>query len=111
MSTVQTQPAVAEQTARPGVPVELKVISRSALFYWWPVWTVGYVMALLTYVQGEAFSFADATVIIHPNKGIGVMYAAVFLLVLLITHSSVRGIASLTVIIAILAATFLFAYM
>jgi hypothetical protein len=27
---------------------ELKIVSHSALFYWWPVWAVGYLMALLT---------------------------------------------------------------
>src|SRR5262249_8350786 len=27
---------------------EVKVISHSTLFYWWPVWAVGFLMALLT---------------------------------------------------------------
>ena len=27
----------------------IKIVSHSDLFYWWPVWAVGFVMALLTY--------------------------------------------------------------
>jgi hypothetical protein len=31
---------------------ELKVVSHSNLFYWWPVWAVGFLMAALTAVEG-----------------------------------------------------------
>jgi len=27
---------------------EIRLYSRSDIFYWWPVWTVGYLLALLT---------------------------------------------------------------
>ena len=30
----------------------LRIYSYSPLFYWWPVWVFGFVMALLTYWQG-----------------------------------------------------------
>jgi hypothetical protein len=33
-------------------PSELVIISHSPLFYWWPVWAVGFVMAALSYLQG-----------------------------------------------------------
>src|SRR4051794_13938532 len=29
---------------------ELTIVSHSGLFYWWPVWLVGFLMALLTYM-------------------------------------------------------------
>src|SRR5262249_5141254 len=29
-----------------------KLYSHSPIFYWWPVWLVGYLMALLTYLDG-----------------------------------------------------------
>jgi hypothetical protein len=32
---------------------ELKVVSHTTLFYWWPVWFVGFVMALVTYLGGH----------------------------------------------------------
>jgi hypothetical protein len=30
----------------------VKIISHSNLFYWWPVWAVGFLLALLTYLDG-----------------------------------------------------------
>jgi hypothetical protein len=33
-------------------PTEVVVISHSPLFYWWPVWAVGFIMAGLSYWQG-----------------------------------------------------------
>jgi hypothetical protein len=108
MSTMQKPSPVDSQalTSR-----EIVVFGHSPLFYWWPVWSLGYLMALLTYLQGSATQLGDVEVIMHPSKSLGVIYTVVFLLVLLMTHTNVRGIASLTVIIAVLAMTFLFAYM
>jgi hypothetical protein len=31
---------------------ELRIYSHSALFYWWPVWAAGFIMAALTYLDG-----------------------------------------------------------
>jgi hypothetical protein len=36
---------------------EVVVISHSPLFYWWPVWAVGFVMAGVTYVYGYDVAF------------------------------------------------------
>lgn len=110
MSTAQLEPAVGA-APRAAAPEEIIVYSRTALFYWWPVWVVGYLLALLTYFQGEQTAFSDAVVIMHPSKNLGVIYTVVFLLVLVMTNVTVRGVESLTVIIAVLALTFLFAYM
>ena len=32
-------------------PTEVVIISHSPLFYWWPVWVVGFLMAVLTWWQ------------------------------------------------------------
>lgn len=45
-------------TARSEFPVnqeprEIKIVSHSHLFYWWPVWAVGFLMALLTLIDGH----------------------------------------------------------
>jgi hypothetical protein len=34
----------------------IKVVSHSNLFYWWPVWAVGFLMALLTYIDGSVMA-------------------------------------------------------
>jgi hypothetical protein len=38
-------------------PVEVVIISHSPLFYWWPVWAVGFLMAGLSYWQGLQVAF------------------------------------------------------
>jgi hypothetical protein len=49
-----TQPAPA--TVDPQ-PEQVVIISHSPLFYWWPVWAVGFLMAGLTYVYGFQVAF------------------------------------------------------
>jgi hypothetical protein len=34
-------------------PKEIVIISHSPIFYWWPVWVVGFLMAVLTYFDGR----------------------------------------------------------
>jgi hypothetical protein len=50
-----TAPATAPRSAAP--PLEHKreiiVISHSFLFYWWPVWAFGFLMAAITWFDGE----------------------------------------------------------
>jgi hypothetical protein len=36
------------------------IISHSDLFYWWPVWAVGFLMALLTYLDGSCMAIVPA---------------------------------------------------
>jgi hypothetical protein len=37
--------------------MQVVVISHSPLFYWWPVWAVGFLMAGLSYWQGQQVAF------------------------------------------------------
>jgi len=48
---MSTTPTASPQTPPPATdrgPDEVRVVSHSNLFYWWPVWAVGFVMALVT---------------------------------------------------------------
>jgi hypothetical protein len=38
-------------------PTEVVIISHSPLFYWWPVWLVGFIMAAMSYWQGDQIAF------------------------------------------------------
>jgi hypothetical protein len=33
--------------------VEIRIVSHSNLFYWWPVWAVGFLMGLMTIIDGH----------------------------------------------------------
>src|SRR5579864_1892886 len=55
MSIVPTEkPAesVAHQIQVPRVS-EIRIYSHSTIFYWWPVWIVGYMMAGITFAEGS----------------------------------------------------------
>ncbi len=43
-------------------PQEIKLISHSTLFYWWPVWALGFFMALWTYAENHRLA-------IVPDRG------------------------------------------
>jgi len=110
MSTVA--PSVTPNVAPSRIkPLAIRVYGHTALLYWWPVWVVGYLFAVLTWFEGQRFVFADAEVIIHPSKNLGVIFTIVFTLVVLLTNATVRGLASAMVIAVLLAVTFLFAYL
>src|SRR6516162_2068458 len=53
MSTANPQPAA--PTPPPPRPArrEVVVISHSTLFYWWPVWVIGFVLAIITWFTGD----------------------------------------------------------
>jgi hypothetical protein len=48
MSTQTPQPPLPPSRSSAQDEVEIKIISHSNLFYWWPVWAVGYLLAILT---------------------------------------------------------------
>ena len=41
-----------QTTATTSGPKDIKLYSHSPIFYWWPVWLVGYAMAFVTYLDG-----------------------------------------------------------
>lgn len=99
--------------AEPGNPPafhQFRIYSHSSLFYWWPVWVVGYVMALITYAGGREYQFDQRQTWIHPSSNLGLIFFFVLFLVIVITNFSVRGLASGMAILAALFLTVLFAY-
>src|SRR5262245_45092914 len=54
MSTAPTPAPSASGTTTPAGPPsrrEITLISHSMLFYWWPIWLLGFIMALVTYIE------------------------------------------------------------
>jgi hypothetical protein len=59
MST-DTRPAPGHSSHRERAEVlQVIVYGHSALFYWWPLWVAGYVMALLTWLHHEQAVIGD----------------------------------------------------
>jgi len=110
-STMST--AQAEKTGSPlalETENEVRIYAHTSLIYWWPVWAVGYLLAMLTWAQGEPTKFADFEVLIHPSKNLGVIYTMTFFLVILMTNVSLRGYASATFVAVLVSLTFAFAW-
>ena len=82
-------------------PSKIRIYSHSDLFYWWPVWVVGYIMAAITYLQGEVIKIIENTMHIHSNSNLGLIFFVVLFLVILVTNYSVRGLASGIVILGL----------
>jgi hypothetical protein len=95
---------------RPEHP-ELRIYGHSALFYWWPIWVVGYILAAITYLGGDEYQIGSSMAWIHPSKGLAVIYGLTLFLVILITSVIVRGLASVIVILSVMFITLLFTYL
>ena len=61
---VYTVPAPGSSKTK--LPDNLVVYGHSNLFYWWPVWAVGFVLALWTYVDGQQMAVVPSkSVVVH----------------------------------------------
>jgi len=128
---------------------EVVVISHSPLFYWWPVWAVGFLMALLTHLYGHQVAFVPPGTVAQrgvriegydgardvliapagqalpaaselddpkqprlwmvPGNDPGIVWATTLCLVILLSQISLRGVASLVVLLVLVFATVLLA--
>lgn len=114
-SATPTQPqplpaSVASVPEKPQPVSELKVYSHSSLVYWWPVWVVGYVMAILTYSLGQQYQIGQDREWFHESSNLGVFFFLTLFLVIIITNISVRGLVSGLVIMGIVLVAVLLAY-
>jgi hypothetical protein len=87
------------------------IYGHSWLFYWWPVWVLGYVMALLTWLHPVGVQIGNFSVLVSSSTSLGVIYALTILLTILITNTKMRGVASLVVVLVIGFLVLLFAYL
>lgn len=88
----------------------ITIYSHSPILYWWPVWVVGYILALVTYLDGRQYQIGPDREWYHPSSNLGVICFATLFLVILITNVPVRGPASMIVILATVLVTVLLAY-
>ncbi len=120
MSTVDPRPAapVPEGAAtNPAAPAvrQIRIYGHSGFIYWWPVWLMGFIMALVIYLDPDKRLLQvdpnGKPVMFYHSKDLGVIYTMVFFLVILVTNVMARGVASVAVVLGILFVTVLFAYL
>ena len=58
---VPAPPGTAPAVVAPAVAdEEIRIYGHSNLFYWWPVWALGFLFALLTYIDGHVMAVVPA---------------------------------------------------
>jgi hypothetical protein len=101
----------AHARTEPREVTQVIVYGHSRLLYWWPVWVIGYVMALLTWLHPVRVQIGDNPVEFYSKTSLGVIYALVVVVAVLITNTHMRGTVSLIVVLVIGFLALLFAYL
>ncbi len=96
----------------PAAMPEIRIYSRSTIFFWWPVWVTGYILAAITYLFGETVSVSNGTkILVHPNTGLGITFIVILALIMMFTNERARGIYSVVGLLSIAFVTVLFAWL
>ncbi len=94
------------------VPVpEVIVYGHSWLYYWWPLWVAGYVMAFLIWLHPVQVVVGRTAAWFSADRSIGIIYALLFLLLIVVTSSSVRGMVAAFILVCLGFLALLFAYL
>lgn len=91
---------------------ELRLYSHSPIFYWWPVWVTGFILAALSGLSGNTVTvdgYDSERILASANPGI--IFVMVLTLVIIFTNARLRGIYSVTAVLAMLFLTVLFAWL
>src|SRR3954464_11206862 len=90
---------------------EVKIYSHSPILYWWPVWSVGLLMALWTSLENYQVVFVPENTVVEGGRVVapagreleppvvhvarsrwpGVLFALTLLLVIFVSTASLRG--------------------
>ena len=92
------RPAVAEALPASTALQEIHVYGHSTLFYWWPAWAFGFVVALLNAGQEKFFATAPGA---QPSSALGLTYLAILLLLIVFTNVRLRGIQSVVALLSV----------
>ena len=91
--------------------VQVIVYGHSALFYWWPLWVAGYVMALLTWLHHDQAVIGDKPEWFHPSRNLGVIYTLLLLLLIVVTSTKIKGMKAALIIAALAFLALLFVHL
>ena len=91
---------------------DIKIISHSNVFYWWPGWVIGFAVALITFLQGEDVAMGpDVVARIHPSNNPGIIFIATLVLLVIFTNAKLRGVYSVVTLITAAFFVVLFAWL
>jgi hypothetical protein len=91
--------------------VQVIVYGHSALFYWWPLWVAGYVMAVLTWLHHDQVVIAGRQEWFYPSRNLGVIYILLLLLLIVVTSAKIKGMKAALIIAALSFLVLLFVHL
>ena len=92
-------------------PPEIKIISHSNIFYWWPAWVAGFAVALISYTQGRDVAIVPEIIDrVHPGNNPGIFFIAVLVSLIVFTTTKLRGIYSVVTVVTVAFFVVLFAW-
>ena len=109
--TSDSRPGIAHSDRQAAKVLQVIVYAHSGLFYWWPLWVVGYAMALLTWLHHERTIVGNKPEWFHPSRNPGVIYTLLLLLLILVTSAKIKGKKGVVTIVVLAFFTLLFAHL
>jgi hypothetical protein len=95
-------------SAAPAIIVqEIRIYSHSTLFYWWPAWVFGFIIALISAGKEEFSSINQGD---QASSALGLAYVSLLLILIIFTNVRLRGIKSISVLLALGFISVLFAW-
>src|SRR5580658_8481346 len=80
----------------------IRIYEHSNILYWWVVWAYGYLCALLSFLNGhKAQLIADRGLYVYPDAWLGLSFAALLLIVILVTNVKAKGVYSVVVLLCL----------
>ena len=93
-------------------PADVRLISHSNIFYWWPAWLSGFVVALISYIQGQDVAVVPELIErVHPSNNPGIFFIAILVLLVVLTNTKLRGIYSVVTVVTVAFFVVLFAWL
>jgi hypothetical protein len=89
---------IATSSSLPLAKQEIKIYSHSTVFYWWPAWVFGFVIALVSAGQDE---FSSKNQFEQTSSSLGLAYISLLLMLIIFTNVKLRGIKSVSVLLAL----------
>jgi hypothetical protein len=81
----------------------IRIYEHSNILYWWVVWAYGYFCALLSFLNGHKVQLVeDRSLYVYSHAWLGLSFAALLLVVILVTNVKAKGVYSVVLLLCLL---------
>lgn len=98
IETAGVSPGSSHSKLAPVGQQEIIVYGHTTLFFWWPAWVFGFVIAGLNAGQEKFLATAPGA---QPSSALGLTYLAILLLLIVFTNVRLRGMHSVVALLSV----------